>query len=115
MMKASSLNAIVEAFVDNDLARASECFAQDGVYREARREPLHGRASIAQHFARFAASGGAWQFLVDDVIATSDRACVVYRFILAEGQGEPRRERAGCALVHLDACGQIAEWREYEG
>lgn len=85
------------------------------MYREARREAVHGRAAIAQHFARFTASEVAWQFVVDDVIATPDRACVVYRFILAEGQGEPRRERAGCALVHLDACGQIAEWREYEG
>jgi ketosteroid isomerase-like protein len=109
------LDEMLRAFVDQDLARASACFAEEGVYRELRRQPVRGRAAIAEHFAHFTASGVAWQFVLDDVIAAADRACVVYRFSLAEGQGRPGRERAGCAVVHLDARGQIAEWREYEG
>ena len=52
---------------------------------------------------------------MDDVIADGDRACVVYRFVLSEGDGKGRLERAGCALVRLDGRGHIAEWREYEG
>jgi ketosteroid isomerase-like protein len=109
------LDAMVQAFVEGDLVRAGACFADDAVYREIRRTPVHGRAAIAEHFAAFTASGVAWQFVLDDLIVAADRACVVYRFIMAEGQDRPGRERAGCALVHLDARGQIAEWREYEG
>jgi limonene-1,2-epoxide hydrolase len=109
------LDAMLQAFIEQDLVRASQCFAVDGVYRELRREPIQGREAIAAHFAAFSASGIAWQFTLDDVIAAADRACVVYRFVMAEGQGRPRRERAGCAVVRLDVRGRIAEWREYEG
>jgi ketosteroid isomerase-like protein len=109
------LQSMLDAFREHDLMRAGECFALDAVYRELRREPVCGRAAITEHFARFTASGIAWQFAVDDVIVSGDRACVVYRFTMAEGAGRPGRERAGCAVVHLDARGQIAEWREYEG
>ena len=38
-------------------------------YREARKPALRGQAAVAAHFARFAASGAAWRFDVDDVIA----------------------------------------------
>jgi ketosteroid isomerase-like protein len=114
-MTREHLDAMVQAFVERDLVRASACFSNDAVYREIRRAPLCGRAAIAEHFAAFTASGVAWRFVLDDVIVAADRACVVYRFFMAEGQGGPGRERAGCALVHLDARGQIAEWREYEG
>jgi ketosteroid isomerase-like protein len=109
------LQVALDAFSARDLERASACFATDGVYREVRREPVRGRAAIAEHFASFAASGVAWQFTFDDVIVAEDRACIVYRFSMAEGEAQPGRERAGCAIVHLDAHGQIAEWREYEG
>jgi ketosteroid isomerase-like protein len=109
------LQVALDAFTEQDLQRASVCFAVDAVYRELRREPVRGRAAIAEHFASFAASGVAWQFTLDDVIVAADRACVVYRFSVAEGEAQPGRERAGCAIVHLDARGLIAEWREYEG
>jgi ketosteroid isomerase-like protein len=111
----AALTAVLDAFARGDLAAAAAEFAEHGAYREARKPRVHGRAAVAEHFARFAASGAPWEFLVDDVIAAADRACVVYRFAVAGGQGEARLERAGCALVRFDERGQIAEWREYEG
>ena len=109
------LAAVLAAFARGDLGAAAAAFGEHATYREAGKPALSGRAAVAAHFARFAASGTPWNFLVDDVIADGDRACVVYRFMLAEGDGNGRLERAGCALVRLDGRGQIAEWREYEG
>jgi uncharacterized protein (TIGR02246 family) len=109
------LKQALEAFVAGDLSQAADWFAEDAVYRELRRAPVSGRAAIAEHFARFASSGTAWRFVVEDVIVDGDRACVTFVFSMSEGTSQSMRERAGCAIVHLDARGQIAEWREYEG
>lgn len=109
------LSQAIDAFVQGDLARAVGCFSEDAVYRELRRPPVRGRSAIAEHFAQFAASGTAWRFVPEDVIVDADRACVTYAFTMSEGAGRPGRERAGCAIVHLDALGRIADWREYEG
>ncbi|MDB5071535.1 MAG: hypothetical protein JWM87_2646 [Candidatus Eremiobacteraeota bacterium] len=114
-MSAQTLAAVLDAFVRGELGGVAERFAEHGAYREARKPPLVGRAAIAAEFARFVASGVPFRFTVDDVIASAARACVVYRFATAGGSGEPWRERAGCAIVRFDGCGQIAEWREYEG
>ena len=114
-MTPSHLREALQAFAAGDLSRAVDSFSEDAVYRELRRPPVIGRAAIAEHFARFAASGSAWRFVVDDVIVDRNRACVTFVFSMAEGAGQSMRERAGCAIVHLDAHGQIAEWREYEG
>ncbi|MDQ6926264.1 MAG: nuclear transport factor 2 family protein, partial [Candidatus Eremiobacteraeota bacterium] len=103
------------AFARGDLGAGAAGFGEHAIYCEARKPALRGRAAVAAHFARFAASGAAWEFRVDDVIEDADRACVVYRFTVPEGDGTGRHERAGCALVRLDERGQIAEWREYEG
>jgi ketosteroid isomerase-like protein len=112
---ADGLAAVLAAFARGDLSAAAAGFGEHATYREARKPALRGQAAVAAHFARFAASGAAWAFLVDDVIADGDRACVVYRFESPGGDGKGRIERAGCALVRLDGRGQIAEWREYEG
>ena len=112
---AGGLAAVLDAFARGDLSAAAAGFGEHASYREARKPALHGQAAVAAHFSRFAASGEAWEFLVDDVIADADRACVIYRFTVGEGDGKGRLERAGCALVRLDGRGQIAEWREYEG
>jgi limonene-1,2-epoxide hydrolase len=112
---AEGLASVLAAFARGDLDAAAAGFAEHATYREARKPALHGQAAVAAHFARFAASGAAWEFRVDDVIADGDRACVVYRFSAGEGDGKGRLERAGCALVRLDGRGQIADWREYEG
>ena len=112
---AEGLASVLAAFARGDLSAAAAGFADHAEYRELRKPALHGQAAVGEHFARFAAAGTTWEFLVDDVIADGDRACVVYRFRAGEGDGEGRLERAGCALVRLDGRGHIAEWREYEG
>lgn len=115
MSDPDGLTAVLDAFRRGDLAAAAVCFAPDAVYREVRSAPIRGRDAIAVHFARFAASPVAWSFAADDVIREGRRASVVYRFRMAEGGGEPERERAGCAVVRLDERGLIIEWREYAG
>lgn len=111
---APALARALDAFARGAQAEALASFAPDALYREAHRAPLRGREAVAAHFARFAAAGPDWRFTVDDVIAQDERACVVYRFAMSEGPGEPVRERAGCATVRLDGSGLIAEWLEYE-
>jgi ketosteroid isomerase-like protein len=113
-VSADGLAAVLDAFARRDLRAAAACFAADATYREVRREPIVGRAAIAARFAQFAAGAGGWRFDADDVIRCGDRACVVYRFATRGGDGEPWRERAGCAVVRWDERGDIAEWREYE-
>ena len=111
---APALARVLDAFARGVPADALASFAAGARYQEAGKPPLHGRDAIGSHFARFAAAGRDWRFVLDDVIAQDLRACVVYRFALAEGPGEPLRERAGCATVRLDGSELIAEWREYE-
>ena len=113
-MNGDALTAVLGAFSRGSVDGVASHFADDGAYREARKAPLCGRAAIAAEFARFAAAG-PFRFEVDEVIASGDRACVVYRFAVPGGAGEPWRERAGCATVRIDQQGRIAEWREYEG
>ena len=115
MHRDDRLSEMLEALRTGSLAAAARCFSTGATYREAHKEAIHGRDAIAAHFARFAASAGRWTFAVDELIRDEDRACVVYRFQPRGGEGEPQRERAGCATVRLDERGTIAEWREYEG
>lgn len=114
-MKHDVLSEMLEALRTGSLSAAAACFSAGATYREAHKEAIRGRDAIAKHFARFASSAGGWTFAVDVLIRDGDRACVVYRFQLAGGEGDPQRERAGCATVRLDERGTIAEWREYEG
>ncbi|GAC1581720.1 MAG: hypothetical protein NVS3B7_16930 [Candidatus Elarobacter sp.] len=114
-MDGEPLTAVLEAFASGALSGTEVRFAPDATYHEARREPIRGREAIARHFSRFAASGAAWRFEVDALLRDGLRACVQYRFHLAEGASVSGRERAGCAIVRLDDCGLIVEWREYEG
>ena len=113
-MTPPALRSLLDAFAARDLNRALACFEEDAFYREASGSVTAGRAAIAARFAAFAAHGRGWEFHVDDVIADGLRACVVYRFALAEGEAAARRERAGVALVHMGVHDLIAEWREYE-
>ena len=114
-MGTEALEPVLAAFARGELTGVADRFSEDATYREARKAPIRGRSAIAAEFTRYAASRTVWRFEVDEVIAGTDRACVVYRFALPGGEGEPWRERAGCATVRFDARGQIAEWREYEG
>ena len=110
-----ALRDVLDRFARGEIDGVAERFADDGVYREARKAPVRGRAAIAAEFARFAASGVPFRFAVDAVIEDGTRACVEYRFAIAGGEGGAWRERAGCATVRFDERDQIAEWREYEG
>jgi ketosteroid isomerase-like protein len=114
-MSRRTLSTVLDAFARGELAVAAASFADDATYVEARKHPVRGRAAIAAEFERFAGSGVPLRFTLDDVIVEDDRACVVYRFAVGGGAGEPWRERAGCATVRFDECDQIEEWREYEG
>ncbi len=109
------LRTLLAAFADGDLAAAAACFADDGRYREAHESPVSGRSAIAEHFARYDATGVPWRFDADEVFEHGERACVVYRFAVGGGDGQPWRERAGCATVRFGERGLIEEWREYEG
>ena len=106
---------MLELFTAGQVAGAAENFAEDATYREPRKAPIRGREAIAAEFARFAATGVPFRIVVDDVIGDGTSACVVYRFQVAGGEGEPWRERAGCATVRFDERGHIGAWREYEG
>ena len=110
-MTSPSLDALLAAVSAGDLREAAACFAAEGRYQEAAHAPIVGRDAIAAHFARFAAQGRRWRFIVDEVFGEANRACVVYRY--AEGEGAGGRERAGVAIIRLAADGSIAEWREY--
>ena len=114
-MVPEALAAVLEIFGRGEVNGAAAWFAEDATYREARKPPLRGRDAIAAQFERFGATGAPFRFEVDDVIGNGDRACVVYRFAVPGGEGEPWRERAGCATVQFDEHGRIAAWREYEG
>lgn len=114
-MSARTLAAVLDTFRRGEVDGVAERFAEDAEYRETRKAPIRGRAAIAAEFARYAAAGTTFRFIVDDVFATADRACVVYRFATPGGADGPWRERAGCATVRFDERGQITEWREYEG
>jgi ketosteroid isomerase-like protein len=114
-MVPEALAPVLDAFARGELNGVADRFAPDAVYREARKAAIRGRGAIEAEFARFAATGVPFRFVVDDVIADGDRACVIYRFAVPGGTGEPWRERAGCAVVRFDDRAQITEWREYEG
>jgi ketosteroid isomerase-like protein len=111
----TSLAQVLAAFSSGRLSGTAAWFADDAVYQEKDRSVVRGRAAIAEHFRQFGASGRAWKFIVEDVLRDGERACVVYRFAVAGGEGEPWRERDGCATVRFDKGGLIAEWREYQG
>jgi limonene-1,2-epoxide hydrolase len=107
------VDELISAWRSNDAQRAAAFFAPQGRYHESGREPVAGRDRIAAHFTRFFRDGPPWRFEVDDVLVDGDRAAVAFRFAV-KGDGQPWRERAGCAWIRL-AGGLVDEWREYYG
>jgi ketosteroid isomerase-like protein len=112
MTARESLVGLLEAWRAGDALRAAAHFAEDGVYREARRGPIRGRAAIVAHFTRFFRDGPVWQLYVDEIIVEGERAAVAYRFAVKADDGG-WREKGGCAVVRFSD-GSVAEWREYE-
>ncbi len=113
MTTREALDGLFAAWRTGDALRSGAHFALDGVYREARRDPLSGRAAIVEHFTRFFRDGPRWELYLDDTLVEGERAAVRYRFAIEDKDGT-WRERAGCAFVKF-ADGTIAEWHEYEG
>lgn len=113
MTHREALIQLFEAWRTGDALRSGAHFAHDGTYREARREPIVGRAAIVAHFTRFFRDGPRFEFRVDDIVVEDNRAAVRYRFAIAAAP-DAWHERPGCAFVTF-ANGTIAEWREYEG
>ena len=107
------LGALFDAWRTGDAHRASALFAPEAQYQEARHDVIAGRDAITAHFTRFFRDGPLWEFVVDEVITTLERAAVMYHFRV-KGDDGTWRERAGCAVVHLQG-GLITLWREYEG
>jgi limonene-1,2-epoxide hydrolase len=97
------------------VARAVALFAADGVYREARREPIVGRDAIAAHWERYFVQGPRWRIDVGEIIADArgERFAIPYVFAV-QGPGESWQDRPGCALVRVRN-NRITEWREYSG
>jgi len=108
-----ALEALFGAWRVGDALRSAAHFATDGVYREARREPIVGRDAIVEHFTKFFRDGPRWEFHADVTIVEGNRAAVQFRFATVSPEGA-WLERSGCAFVTF-ADGTIAEWREYEG
>ena len=89
-------------------------FTDDGIFHEAKKEPIVGRATIAAHWAPFFHGGPAWRMIVHDLYGDTagEKFTVSYTWEiqLKDGSwtGSP-----GCALVQTRN-GKIAEWREYK-
>ncbi|MBD5605640.1 MAG: nuclear transport factor 2 family protein [Candidatus Eremiobacteraeota bacterium] len=113
MTRRETLDGLFAAWRTGDALRSAAHFDVDGVYREAGREPITGRAAIVAHFTHFFRDGPRFTFVVDETIVEGDRAAVRFRFSIA-GPDETWRERDGCAFVAFSD-GTIAEWREYGG
>lgn len=107
------LEGLFRAWRDGDAHRATAYFAADASYREARHEPLAGRAAILAHFVRFFRDGPRFEFNVEELIVDGERAAVAYRFAV-ESFGAVWMEKPGCALVRFSD-GAIVDWREYDG
>lgn len=104
------IDELVGAWQSGDAHRAAAFFAPDGVYHEARRDPIVGRDAIFAHFARFFRDGPAWRFDIDEVIVEGERAAVTYRF--AVNTDGTWRTSDGCAIVHR-AADAVTLWREF--
>jgi ketosteroid isomerase-like protein len=108
---------LVEAFIAacraGDETRAAGCFVPQGIFREPDREPVAGRAAIAEHFGKFFHHGPEWRWTVDEIVEAGDRCIVVYRFALKGSSGE-WREHDGCAIVAFEN-DSIVLWREFRG
>ncbi len=112
-MTVADLEALFDLWRAGDEHGAAAYFTPDGVFHEAKREPIAGRDAIAAHWAPFFHGGPAWRMTVHDCFGNGDRFAVDYTWEirLADGSwaGNP-----GCAIVHVRD-GKIALWREYKG
>jgi len=113
MTNQEMLDGLIGAWKTGDAHRAGAFFTEDAVYQEAKHDPIVGREALVAHFVRFFRDGPLWRFEPEDLIVPDERAALSYRYAI-KGEGESWRERAGCAMIHVNG-GLVARWREYEG
>jgi limonene-1,2-epoxide hydrolase len=96
-----------------DAEGSADYFTVDGIFHEAQREPVTGRAAIVAQWAPFFRDGPEWRMTVHELFGAGERFALTYTW---ETKGSDGRwsGRPGCAIVHARD-GKIAEWREYKG
>jgi limonene-1,2-epoxide hydrolase len=86
-------------------------FTTDGIFHEAKKEPIVGRDAIAANWKPFFHGGPEWRMTVHDVFGDGTRFAVAYTWEMKLKDGWITSP--GCAIVHTRD-GKIAEWREYK-
>jgi limonene-1,2-epoxide hydrolase len=110
---AADFERLFERWRAGDAAGAAAFFTPDGVFHEAKREPVVGRDAIVAHWAPFFGGTTAWRMDVHEIIGTGDRFAVRYTWAI-DGGANGWLASPGCAIVHVRD-GLIALWREYKG
>ncbi|HSN15109.1 MAG TPA: nuclear transport factor 2 family protein [Anaeromyxobacteraceae bacterium] len=88
---ASTVDAFLEAFNDNDLDRVMTFFAEDAVYRPGNGVERVGRAAIREEFApQFEGAMGAMRFDEHDRIVDERSRKVVVRWVCRHDLGHAR-------------------------
>ena len=111
-MTRDDLARLFDLWRAGDEVASAAYFTEDGVFQEAQREPIVGRATIAAHWAPFFHGGPAWRMTVHECFGGGDRFAVVYTWEIETPDGWTGKP--GCAIVHVRD-GKIALWREYKG
>lgn len=114
-MTSSDLETLFALWRAGDEAGAAAYFADDGIFHEAKKEPVVGRDTIAAHWKPFFHGGPEWRMTVHDLFGdpASETFAVSYTWEIKLGDGTWTGS-PGCAIVQTRA-GKISEWREYKG
>ena len=95
-----------------DEAGSAAYFTSDGIFHEAKKDPVAGRAAIEAHWKPFFHGGPEWRMTVHDFFGDGQRFAVAYTWEIKLKDGN-WVSNPGCAIVHTRD-GKIAEWREYK-
>ena len=111
-MTVADFHVLFDLWRAGDEVASAAYFATDGVFHEAKKDPVTGRDAIAAHWAPFFHGGPEWRMTVHDLFGAGERFAVTYTWEIntrAGWTGSP-----GCAIVHVRG-EKIALWREYKG
>ena len=111
-MTLADFDAMFALWRAGDEDAAVEYFTPDGVFWEAKREPLVGRATIAASWKPFFHGGPEWRMDVSEIFEDAGRFAISYLWEVKTSDGTWVGS-PGCAIVHTRD-GKIAEWREYK-